>query len=399
MPVEVRPLGVKCNLACTYCYQNSIRTMDSPIKRYNLSKIKETVKAAGKPVTLFGGEPLLMPASDIEDLLAWSYECFGSSSIQTNGVLLTPDHIRIFQKYNVRVGVSIDGPEECNAARWAGSTSATAKATIKANHAVEELLNAGIRPSLIVTLHRLNASASRLPKLIAWFRHIDRLGVKFARIHILEADTDSVRNSLMLSAPENIHAMLALGELERAELRRLRFDLFGEIGALLLARDDAVSCVWRACDAYTTEAVQGIEGHGESSNCGRTNKAGVDYEKAEAAGFERYLALYSTPQKYGGCKDCRFFLLCKGQCPGTSIGGDWRNRTEHCAVWFQLFEHVESKLSRDGYVPVSLDPNRRSLEDAMIARWRAGRNPTLAVVLKEMRQQFQCKVPAGAAAG
>ncbi len=36
--------------------------------------------------------------------------------------------------------------------------------------------------------------------------------------------------------------------------------------------------------------------------------------------------------------------MCKGQCPGTAIDRDWRNRSEHCAVWKALF----ADLSRSG---------------------------------------------------
>ena len=49
MGVELRPLGVKCNIRCEYCYQN-------PQRKY------------------------------------------GSNSIQTNGVLIDENHIRMFQQ-------------------------------------------------------------------------------------------------------------------------------------------------------------------------------------------------------------------------------------------------------------------------------------------------------------
>jgi uncharacterized protein len=124
---------------------------------------------------------------------------------------------------------------------------------------------------------------------VDWFRFLDRIGVPFAQIHLLEVDSNAVRESLALSSSENASAMLALGELERTKLQTLKFDMFGEIQALLLAKDKFVSCVWRVCDPYTTESVQGIEGHGEASNWGRRNKAGVDYVKADSTGFERYL--------------------------------------------------------------------------------------------------------------
>jgi uncharacterized protein len=386
MPVEVRPLGVKCNISCHYCYQDGLREAAGPTHRYDLEAIKRAIQAKGGPFTLFGGEPLLMRKEDLEDLLQWGFDRFGRSSIQTNGVLIDEDHVRMFKKHQVQVGLSIDGPGELNSARWAGSLEKTEKATEKVEKAINLLLENGIVPSLIATLHRRNASAQRLPHLLQWFRMLDRRGVQHVRIHMLESDSDTVRADLALSAEENTNAMLRLDLLEREELKRLKFDLFRDIEALMLGKDAGVACIWRACDAYTTDAVQGIEGNGQSSNCGRTNKAGIDFSKADRRGFERYLALYHADQADGGCNGCEFFLMCKGQCPGTAIEGDWRNRTEHCETWKAVFRVVEHRLISLGYLPLSADPNRVVLERAMLGEWALGRNPPLQHVLGRMRQ-------------
>jgi len=165
----------------------------------------------------------------------------------------------------------------------------------------------------------------------------------------------------------------------------LRFDVFKDMEKLLLAKDEHTTCVWRACDAYTTSAVQGVEGNGQSSNCGRTNKDGIDFIKADRPGYERYIALYHTPQEYGGCQGCRFFLVCKGQCPGTALDGDWRNRTEHCEVWKKLYRHIEDHLLDKGYFPVSVQPNRKYLEQAMLDAWASGNNPSMQQTLAAMQ--------------
>ncbi len=123
---------------------------------------------------------------------------------------------------------------------------------------------------------------------------------------------------------------------------------------------------------------------GQSSNCGRTNKDGVDFVKASAEGFERYLALYHTPQEHGGCRDCRFFLMCKGQCPGTAIDGDWRNRTEHCDLWKALFRQLEDRLLDDDQLPLSAKPERHDVEAAFLDLWAQGQNTTIAGVLRQM---------------
>ena len=153
-------------------------------------------------------------------------------------------------------------------------------------------------------------------------------------------------------------AFLEFAALE-PELRQLRFDVFSDIRKMLLGQDDNTTCVWNACDPFTTRAVQGVEGHGQRSNCGRTNKDGIDFVKADREGFERYLALYHAPQDAGGCHDCRFFLMCKGQCPGGSINGDWRNRSSKCDLWMALFERFEAELIAEGRTPLSISPHRR----------------------------------------
>ena len=88
-----------------------------------------------------------------------------------------------------------------------------------------------------------------------------------------------------MTTRENVGALLALHALE-PQLVRLKFDLFAEMRRLLMGRDHRSSCVWNACDPYTTRAVRGVEGYGERSNCGRTNKDGVDFAKADVAGYD-----------------------------------------------------------------------------------------------------------------
>jgi uncharacterized protein len=383
MGVEVRPLGVNCNLSCQYCYQNPQRDAGNLTRKYDLQAMKDAIAAEGQPFILFGGEPLLVPVEDLEELWRFGLERFGYNGVQTNGVLIEERHLELFRRYKVHVGISMDGPGPLNDARWQGTLGATRAATERTQAAIERLCREGMPPSLIVTLHQGNAAAAHLPALSEWLRGLDRIGVQSARLHLLEVEEPSVRGKYALAAGDNVRALLCLSRLE-GELARLRFDLFREIEALLLANDQHATCVWRACDPFTTEAVRGVEGHGQRSNCGRTNKDGIDFAKAAAPGYERYLALYHTPQEAGGCKGCRFFLQCKGQCPGTALGGDWRNRTEHCTEWKAVFREAEDRLLDRGATPISVQPNRRYLEAEMLRAWTEGRNPSLHEALARM---------------
>lgn len=379
MSVELRPLGVACNIQCQYCYQNPQRDAGNVLRSYDLDAMKAAVQREGGPFTLFGGEPLLVPERDLEALWAWGLEQFGSNSIQTNGALINDAHIRMFREYRVGVGISIDGPGELNDARWAGTLDRTREATAKTEAAIERLCREAMPPSLIVTLHRGNATADKLPTMHDWLRRLQGLGITSVRLHVLEVEGDDVRSVYALTTEENLYAFSSFAALE-PDLTTLRLDLFDDMRNLLMGTDDQTTCVWNACDPYTTRAVRGVEGYGQASNCGRTNKDGIDFVKAPAEGFERYLALYHTPQEHGGCSGCRFFLMCKGQCPGTAIDGDWRNRTEHCELWKGLFRSFEERLLDTGDVPLSASPERRDIEGAFLELWTAGQSTSIAGV-------------------
>lgn len=387
MGVELKPLGVVCNIQCHYCYENPLRDAGNKPAAYDMDAMKAAVLREGRPFSLFGGEALLMPKADLEALWAWGFEQFGRNGVQTNGTLIDAAHIAMFKRYKVDVGISVDGPAELNDARWSASLTKTRAATARTQAAIETLCGEGIPPGLIVTLHRGNAGADKLEALCDWFRHLDRIGICHVRLHVLEVDSPKVRELYALSADASIAAMLRLRALEQTELTSLRFDVFSDMRALLMGNDEKSTCTWNACDPLATQAVRGIEGNGQATNCSRTNKEGIDFVKSDAGGFERYLALYRTSQEHGGCQGCRFFLMCKGQCPGTAIDGDWRNRSESCEVWKGLYAHLEHELLEAGEVPLSCRPERRAVEDIFVDRWERGRNTDIAGALKELARQ------------
>lgn len=391
MGVELRPLGVACNISCVYCYQQPQRDAGNIAKRYDIQAMKSAIEREGGPFTLFGGEPLLLPVDTLEELWAWGKEKYGSNSVQTNGSLITDEHVRLFKKYDVHVGISIDGPGRLNAIRWAGNSERTDDLTAKSEAAILRLCREGIPPSLIVTLHRGNATEDKLDQMVDWLRYLDGIGVSSTRLHLMESESPLIRSRFALSTEQNVRALIGFAEIEKS-LVRMRFDVFDDMEKMLIADDLHATCVWKACDPLTTNAVRGVEGFGQSSNCGRTNKDGVDYVKSDEAGYERYLVLYQTPQKYGGCQGCRFFLMCKGQCPGTAIDGDWRNRTEHCEIWLELFTLIEDRMVRRGKFPISLDSNLPYLERNMVKEWSAGKNPGLADVLARMREIYRIQL-------
>jgi uncharacterized protein len=383
MDIELRPLGVNCNLGCQYCYQNPHRDAGLHSSTYDLDAMKQAIedeKADG--FHLFGGEPLLLPILDLENLWSWGLERFGRNGLQTNGVLLNDAHIALIQKYNVQVGISIDGPGELNDARWAGTLGRTREATTKTEAAIQRLCEVGIAPNLMMQINRCNASPDRLPRFLEWLTRLDEMGVHAIRIHVLENNNPAVKHKYALTEDQAIAAYREIYTLSQS--LDIYVAEFNEVRAMLMGLDEEGPCVFRACDPYTTSSVHGVGGHGERHNCGLTDKEGINFQKPEQEGFERYLALYHTPQDYGGCRECRYFLVCKGQCPGTGIDGDWRNRSENCGIWKALFDWIETDLISEGTTPLSLHPRRKELEESLLASLATGKNQTLQSLITNL---------------
>jgi len=290
----------------------------------------------------------------------------------------------MFHEYNVNIGISIDGPAELNDARWNGSLERTRETTARVEATIEKLCRIGIPPGLIVTLTRCNASADRLPILAKWMERLDQLGIRSVRLHVLEVEDEAVRTKYGLSISENVTALLTV---EKLQLAHLRFDLFKDMHNMLMGWDEQTTCVWTGCDPYTTRAVRGIEGDGSRTNCTRTNKDGVDFLKSADEGYERYLALYATPQRAGGCAGCRFFLMCKGQCPGTAIDGDWRNRSEQCEIWKAVYTVLERRILEAGGSPLSVSATLPALEAHFVNSWRRGETTSMMAAVRFPRHR------------
>ena len=99
MSVILRPRGVTCNIQCQYCYQNVQRDAGYVSESYDIETIKAALEQEGESFILFGGEPLMLPQKDLEDIWEWGYQKFGVNHVQTNGVLINDNHIRMFKNF------------------------------------------------------------------------------------------------------------------------------------------------------------------------------------------------------------------------------------------------------------------------------------------------------------
>src|SRR3989338_922716 len=124
-------IASRCNLKCDYCYmfEHADKTYlhKPPIMKEKVffATIDELVQSALKydwkelKLLFHGGEPLLAGKKYFSEVLDYAKEKLIfleklSFSLQTNGVLIDPEWIELFLKYNIHFGISLDGPAKTN---------------------------------------------------------------------------------------------------------------------------------------------------------------------------------------------------------------------------------------------------------------------------------------------
>lgn len=130
-PVYLRQFILKvhsrCNLDCGYCYvyhsadtswRDKPRIMEAAVAVQVAHRIAEHATVHDLPeirIVLHGGEPLLLGAGRLEELLTVLGRGLAKTavpvrySMQTNGVLLAPDVLDVLRRHHVGVSVSLDG--------------------------------------------------------------------------------------------------------------------------------------------------------------------------------------------------------------------------------------------------------------------------------------------------
>ncbi|CAL9620682.1 FxsB family cyclophane-forming radical SAM/SPASM peptide maturase [Streptomyces sp. enrichment culture] len=114
----------RCNLACDYCYvyemadqswRNQPRRMSRNTMYQVVERIAEHAEAHRLPsvsLVLHGGEPLLAGTGFLAALIRHARRTVPARvnvSMQTNGTLLTQEHLEVLAGLDVKIGVSLDG--------------------------------------------------------------------------------------------------------------------------------------------------------------------------------------------------------------------------------------------------------------------------------------------------
>jgi uncharacterized protein len=115
-----------CNLDCGYCYLPD-RSSRSYLEIATVRRLAQIIAASGLlagqiDIRWHAGEPLILDPGFYDEAAREISAVLGSHvqirhSVQTNGVFLNDSWMKLFQKWDFRVGLSIDGPAHIHD-RW-----------------------------------------------------------------------------------------------------------------------------------------------------------------------------------------------------------------------------------------------------------------------------------------
>ena len=376
--VMLKPVGSRCNLACSYCYYLEKGRLYSGQEQQILSDelletfIRQYIEAQTMPQVLFtwhGGEPLLRPLSFYRKALELQQKYARGRQIdnclQTNGTLLTDEWCEFLRENRFLVGISIDGPQPLHDAYRNHSFK-------KVMHGIRLLQKHGVEWNAMATVNHLNADHP--VEFYRFFKEIDCQYLQFTPVVERIARRP---DGLCLASAQQQEATLTDFSITPEQWGRFLCGVYDEwvkadIGKVFVQLFDATLANW----AGEPPGICSM-----SPNCGRAAamEANGDVYSCDHFVFPEYRLgnirqqsltemLYGVCQQQFGrdksaslphqCRECRFLFACHGECPKNRFVKDRYGETGLnylCKGYYQFFAHVAADMD---FMKAELDAGR-----------------------------------------
>lgn len=340
------PIADSCRNGCLYCFEDPSFKKMKAFSGYDKYKMANTVRSLvetdsarkqSSHIILHGGEILDLPIEDLEFFFRELRKYGDRASFQSSlGVPLTPEHIRLFKKYNVIPGVSVDGPPEFNTLRGPRDPEANQKFQDIVYNNIQVLRDNNINFGTITILSKANASPDKINTLTKWCVQNTPEG-RFNPLFTPSHSEGSEISKYVLSPMELTNAFMSL--LNATIINpRFSFKLLEETKSALIG-DFKTVCTFSRCDYLTTQCSTVLP-DGEVARCDRCFQDGYNYSSPKPSNA-RWQMLEQTE-----CSGCKYFVACAGGCPAEGMNGDFRSKTAYCESYYAMFQATENILRK-----------------------------------------------------
>lgn len=367
--IMTKPVGSRCNLACSYCYYTEKAYLYKDDSRHIMSEellekfIKEYIEMQTTPQVLFtwhGGETMMRPLSFYKRVVELQQKYAGGrqidNAIQTNGTLITEEWCRFFQCHNWLVGVSIDGPQEFHDEyRRTRSGKPSFHQVMKG---IGMLNRFGVEWNALAVVNDFNADYP-----LEFYHFFKEIGCKYIQftpvVERIYVHSDGRR---LASPADNTKMELAEFSVTPSQWGHFLCTLFDEwvrndVGEYYIQLFDTTLANWMhvmpgLCSMAENCGHAGVmEFNGDVYSCDHfvfpEYKLGNIYHQSlvEMMYSQRQLTFGANKKDKlpNQCKECDFLFACNGECPKnrfatTPDGQDGLNYL--CSGYHRFFKHV-----------------------------------------------------------
>ncbi|GAA2397605.1 FxsB family radical SAM/SPASM domain protein [Actinomadura vinacea] len=357
----------RCNLACDYCYMYEMadqgwrrqpRRMSRPIVDQVARRIAEHAEAnllRKVDVVLHGGEPLLAGVEHLRYTATTIREAMPDVEVgfhvQTNGVLLDPYFLELFDELDVTVAVSMDGDEEGHDLHRRRADGRGSFRDVRA--AVDALTGPPHRRlfgGLLSTIDLRNDPVRTYEALLEF----DPPAVDFLLPHG-NWDTPPPGRPDDGTAPYGEWLVGVFDRWYGAKVRETRVRMFDEIVRLLLGRRSVTEAVGLAPVSLVVVETNGQIEQVDSLKSTFAGAAGTPLHVSRDP-FDTALMLPPIVARQIGaralaprCLDCRIRNVCGGghYVHRYRSGQGFLNRSVYCNDLYRLITHIHEVLSAD----------------------------------------------------
>lgn len=334
--IMFKPAGSLCNLKCEYCYYldkaeiyggREPRMSDSMLEHF----VREYIQANEVDEVTFnwhGGEPLLMGLDFYRKALEYERKYADGktihNTIQTNGILLTPDWCSFLRDNDFLTGISIDGPEDVHDRyrRDRGGAPTFAKVM----RGVELLYRHGVQYNTMSTVSKAGEGRG-----LDVYRFLKSIGSRYMQFMPVVEHLDASGKIIDPAAGESALAPWSVDSLAYGQYLCDIFDHWvrNDVGLYFVGQFDAALACWCGVPpgicAYS-ETCGGnsvIEHNGDLYPC--DHFVYPEYRVGNILDTPLKELMMSQQQirfgisKRNGlpaeCIRCRWFFACHGECP------------------------------------------------------------------------------------
>jgi len=350
----VKPASADCNIRCRYCFYLGKCELYPDAKRHRMSDevlehMVQSYLATEQPAYSFGwqgGEPTLM-GLDFFKRVVELQEQHGrdgiavSNGLQTNTTLIDDAWARHLARYNMLVGVSIDGPAEIHNRFRVYADGRGAHDAVMAG--VERLRRHHVEFNVLTLVSQANVKQPR--EVYHYLR--DELGVMFHQyIECVEQDEHDQLLPFAISGREWGDFLCAIFDewIACEDTHRVSVRLFDSILAMLVDGQPNACTFGTDCRQYLV-----VEYNGDVYPCDFYVEPELKLGNIMQNSWEELLSspLYESfgarkRQWNETCETCKYLKLCAGCCqknrPGRSK--DPTRLSHLCEGWLQFYDHT-----------------------------------------------------------